>query len=345
MSRAGARAWMTALLEGVFSEGEMRSALLALNERPVMAEELAGFSEAMRAASVVLPFTAEERAELVDTCGTGGDTSGTFNISTAVALTAAACGVKVAKHGNRSVTSQCGSADVLEALGIPVGLEADEAVRAIREHGFAFLMAPKMHPAMKVVAGARRSIGVRTVFNVLGPMTNPAGAAAQVMGVYSARLVPLVAEALALLEVRHAMVVHGETGLGNREQGTGNREQGVVDGVGSGGLDELSLSGVSDVAVATDCHVARMTITPEDAGLSRAPLSALLGGGVEENAAILHSIFAGEKGPRRDVVLLNAAAVLMVAGVATDLKSGVERAAEAIDAGAVTRLVSALAKR
>lgn len=312
---------MSTLLQGGFTEDEMRAALLQLNERDVTPEELAGFAEGMRDASIKLPFSSEERSELVDTCGTGGDASGTFNISTAVALTAAACGVKVAKHGNRSVTSKCGSADVLEELGIPVDLDAENAAAAIRKHGFSFLLATKMHPAMRVVGPVRKSIGIRTVFNVLGPMTNPAGAEAQVMGVYDAKLVPLVGQALAFLKMRHAMVVHGE-----------------------GGLDELSLAGESHIALVTECGMSLQTIVPEDAGLQRAPLSALQGGDARENASILRSIFAGEKGPRRDVVLLNAAAVLIVSGMARDWKHGVARAAMAIDSGMVSKLVQELQK-
>ncbi|MBS1814881.1 MAG: anthranilate phosphoribosyltransferase [Acidobacteria bacterium] len=322
LERNDARALMQSLLAGELAEDEMRMLLVGINARGFHAAEFAGFAEAMRAASVVLPFTTAEREELVDTCGTGGDSSGSFNISTAVALTAAACGVKIAKHGNRSVTSKCGSADVLEALGIPTSLPAEAAAEAIRTHNFAFLMAPIMHPAMKVVGPTRKAIGVRTVFNVLGPMTNPAGAAGQVMGVYSADLVPLVAEALAMLRVRHAMVVHGD-----------------------GGLDELSLSGPSQVAVVRECGYTIITITPEDAGLQRASLSELAGADAEENAAILRTIFDGEKSPKRDIVLLNTAAVLLVAGLADDLRSGVQRAAEALDSGAVTRLVSLLATK
>lgn len=342
MSQENARSWMQRLLQGELDPSQMREALLALNTRPETSAELAGFAEAMRAASVTLPFTEEERAELVDTCGTGGDASGTFNISTAVALTAAACGVKIAKHGNRSVTSRCGSADVLEALGIPVGLEPEAAVEAIRKHNFAFLLATTMHPAMKIVAPVRREIGVRTIFNVLGPMTNPAGAKAQVMGVYSAHLVPIVAQALATMGVRRAMVVHGDVGsreAGNRD--TGNREQGTGSSV-TGGLDEISLSGVSQVAEVRSGEVKTYTVAPEHAGLKRAPIEALAGGDAEKNASILQTIFAGEPGPRRDVVLLNAAAVLMVSGHANSLRKGLQVAAAAIDLGQVFRLVELL---
>jgi len=327
LSREEARNLMQALLRGDFSEEQMTVLLLALQQREETAQELAGFAEAMRSASVVLPLTDEERATLVDTCGTGGDDSGSFNISTAVALTAAGAGVPIAKHGNRSVTSKCGSADVLEVLNIPVGLEAEEAAEAIRTKGFAFLLATKMHPAMKIVASVRKTIVTRTVFNVLGPMTNPAGATTQVMGVYSAHLVPIVAEALALMGMRRAMVVHG----------AGDE--------GGSGIDELSLAGVSQISEVRDGVVKSYTVAPEHAGLKRAPMSALAGGDAKENAAILRGVFGSEPGPRRDVVLLNTAAVLMVAGKANSLRKGVQVAAAAIDSGAVSRLVYSLGKR
>jgi anthranilate phosphoribosyltransferase len=217
------------------------------------------------------------------------------------------------------VTSRCGSADVLEALGIPVQLAPEAAAAALREHGFCFLLAPSHHPAMKAVMPVRRALGVRTVFNVLGPLLNPAGARRQVMGVYSARLVPLVAEAMTLLGTQHAMVVHGDHGL-----------------------DELALSGPSEVAEVRDGTVRQYAITPEDFGLERAPLEALAGGDAAVNAAILSAIFAGEPGPRRDVVLLNAAAVLATAGIVKDIHEGIAVAAKAVDSGAVTKLVDAL---
>ena len=314
-----ARALLSALLEGEFSENEMSALLSALHERGETAAELAGFSAAMRSAAVKLPLTDAERNELVDTCGTGGDGSGTFNISTAVALVAAAAGARVAKHGNRAVTSRCGSADVLAALGIPTEHTPESAAEALRRDGFAFLLAPRMHPAMKIVAPVRRALPFRTVFNLLGPMTNPAGARRQVIGVYAAQAVPLVAEALAFSgHVRHALVIHG-----------------------SGGLDEFSLSGESIVAEVRGNVVTQFVVTPEDAGLTRSQ-DALLGGDAAENAAILQAIFKGERGPRRDVVLLNAAAVLMVAGIADDLKEGVAKAAAAIDDGLVMQKVASL---
>ncbi len=319
LSMDDARELMMALLTGEFSENEMSALLSALHERGETAAELAGFSDAMRSAGLKLPLTDAERDTLVDTCGTGGDGSGTFNISTAVALVACAAGARVAKHGNRAVTSRCGSADVLAALGIPTEHTADSAVAALRAHGFAFLLATRMHPAMKIVAPVRRALPFRTVFNLLGPMANPAGARRQVIGVYSAQAVPLVAEALAFSgHMQHALVVHG-----------------------NGGLDELSLSGESIVAQVKGSDVTQYTIRPQDAGLPESQ-DALQGGGADENASILRSIFAGEQGPRRDIVLLNAAAVLQVSGLAVDLRDGVGLAARAIHSGAVTALLKQL---
>ncbi len=314
-----ARSLMESLLGGEFGESEMRDLLSALHERGETAAELAGFSDAMRSAAMHIPLTDAERDRIVDNCGTGGDGYGTFNVSTAVALVAAAAGATVAKHGNRAVTSRCGSADVLHTLGIPVEHTPESAAQALRKHRFAFLLAPRMHPAMKIVAPVRRSLPFRTAFNLLGPMTNPAGARRQVIGVYSPEAVPLVAEALAFSgHMEHALVVHGD-----------------------GGLDELSLSGESLVAEVRGNDVRRYTVTPEDAGLRRSQ-DALLGGGAEENASILCGIFAGEKGPRRDIVLLNAAAVLMVAGIAADLTEGAGIAANAIHSGVVTKLIANL---
>lgn len=313
---------MTSLLQGGLSVDEMRALLTALHERGETAAELAGFSAAMRAASVKLPLTEGERERAVDTCGTGGDGSGTFNISTAVALVAAACGVTVAKHGNRAVTSRSGSADVLQVLGVTTEHTPESAAESLRKFGFAFLLAPRMHPAMKAVVPVRKSLPFRTVFNLLGPMSNPAGTTRQVLGVYSPEAVDAVAEAMAFSgHMDHALIVHGD-----------------------GGLDEFSLSGESVVAEVRGDTVRRYTVTPEDAGLERTQ-AALPGGDAEESAAILRSIFAGETGPKRDIVLLNAAAVLLVAGVVEDLAEGVRRAAIALDSGAVTVLVEMLSGR
>jgi anthranilate phosphoribosyltransferase len=233
---------------------------------------------------------------------------------------AAAAGAKVAKHGNRAVTSSCGSADVLEALDVPITLTPEAAASTLGSEGFAFLLAPAHHPALKAVMPVRRALGVRTVLHVLGPLLNPAGARRQVMGVYQARLVPLVAEAMLLLGIDHAMVVHGDHGL-----------------------DEIALSGTSEVAEVRDGSVRFYTVTPEEFGIERAPLETLTGGDAALNATILQEIFRGEAGPRRDVVVLNAAAVLVTAGLAATLHQGVALAARTIDSGAVTKLLARLA--
>jgi anthranilate phosphoribosyltransferase len=321
LTRTEAAQLLTAILTEQPSEIQLAGLLGALAARGETVDEVAGFVDAMRAAAVQLPFDEAERSLLVDTCGTGGDQGGTFNISTGAALVAAAAGAKVAKHGNRAVTSRCGSADVLEALGIPVLLSPEEGAAALRTHGFAFLHAPSLHPALKAVMPVRRALGVRTVFNILGPMTNPAGARAQVMGVYAPGLVPLVSEALARLGTRHAFVVHG-----------------------AGDLDEFSISGPSQVAEVRGAKITFSTLEPEDVGLAKAPLSALSGGDAQENAAILRRIFTGAAGPPRDIVVLNAAAVLVAAGLAADLAAGVKLAQRTIDAGLVTALVARLAQ-
>ena len=303
-------------------------AIAARGETPA---EIAGFADGLRAASVPLPLTPEERGQLVDTCGTGGDASGTFNISTAAALVAAAAGATVAKHGNRAVTSRSGSADVLEALGIPVDLTPAAAADALRRHRFAFLHAPALQPAMRAVMPVRRGMGVRTLFNIVGPLTNPAGAARQVMGVYAAPLVPVVAEAMVLLGTERALVVHGQT--------TADPHEPTV------GIDELSISGPSQIAEVDHGVITYRQLDPAALGLAMAPLAALTGGNAQENGAILRAIFAGEPGPRREIVLLNAAAVLLVADRAPDLATGIALAAQAIDSGAVTRLIASLRDR
>jgi anthranilate phosphoribosyltransferase len=320
LSLEEARALMQAVLAGQACDDELAQLLTALTQRGETGQEIAGFALAMRAAATTLPLTPAEQAEIVDTCGTGGDGSGTINISTAAALVAAAAGAKVAKHGNRAVTSKCGSADVLEALGIPTQLAPEAAAASLRQHGFCFLLAPAHHPAMKALMPVRRALGFRTVLHVLGPLLNPAGARRQVMGVYEARLVPLVAHAMTMLGTEHAMVVHGD-----------------------GGLDELALSGASQVAEVRSSSVTMLEITPEQIGLQRAPLSALAGGAdAAENAALLLDIFRGATGARRNVVLLNAAAVLVTAGKAGDLRGGLALASEAVDSGAAIALVERL---
>lgn len=340
LSRDDARMLLEQVLAGEVADIQLAGVLSALATRGEAPSEIAGFVDGMRAAATPVPLDEAERALLVDTCGTGADLSGTFNISTAAALVAAAAGpgILVAKHGNRAVTSACGSADVLEALGIPIGLSPAEGAAALRRHRFAFLHAPALHPAMKAVMPVRRALGIRTIFHLVGPLSNPAGARAQVMGVYAARLVPVVAEAMRLLGVRHAFVVHGGAdSMGAEAQG----------------MDELSISGPSQLAQVCGGEVVFFELTPEQVGLRSAPIESLRGGDAAANAAILRAIFAGEPGPRRDVVLLNAAAVLIAAGAvpaATQaplaaFRAAITQAAGAIDSGAVAGLVAALAER
>lgn len=321
-----AKLLMTQLLTGNASDLEIAALLGALAARGETAEEIAGFALALREQAVPLPLTDDEREELVDTCGTGGDGAGTFNISTAAALVAAAAGARVAKHGNRAITSRCGSADVLEALGIPIALGPDAAAESLRQHGFCFLLAPAHHPGMRAVLPVRQGLRVRTVFNLLGPLLNPAGARRQVMGVYSAAVLRPVAEAMPLLGIRHAMVVHG-----------------------AGGLDELSLAGPSETILVTSgapaASLEAVTVDASTLALEPAPLTSLAGAAdAAGNAAILRRLFAGEPGPCREVVLLNAAAVLVVAGRAATLGEGVATASRAIDSGAVSSLVTRLAQ-
>ncbi len=314
-----AAALMRQILAGGAADVEIAALLGAISARGETGAEIAGFASAMREAATTLPLTIAEQEQLVDTCGTGGDGSGTFNISTAAALVAAAAGAKVAKHGNRAVTSTSGSADVLEALGVPVTLSPDEAVAALRTDGFAFLLAPSHHPALKAVSSLRRALGVRTILHVLGPLLNPAGAKRQVMGVYASRLVPVVAEAMTMLGVKHAMVVHGD-----------------------GGMDELSISGTSSVAEVRNGAVRTYQVTPEEFGLQRAGLSALSIRSTAESAETLQAVFSGEEGCRRDVVVLNSAAVLVTAGLAETMQDGVRLAQETIDGGKVITLVARL---
>jgi anthranilate phosphoribosyltransferase len=246
----------------------------------------------------------------MDTCGTGGDGSGTFNISTAAAIVAAGAGAVVAKHGNRAMSSRCGSADVLEALGVEIDLDPDGVSACLDRAGLGFMFAQRYHPSMKYAAGPRKEIGIRTVFNILGPLTNPAGAQAQVLGVADPRLQERMARALQLLGTRRALVVHG------------------------GDTDEIALSGPTPVYDVTPDGITQYTLDGVTLGLAPAPLSALAGGAPEENAAIIREVLGGARGPRRDVVLLNAAAALVAAGRVNDLSSGLSAAAEAIDSGA-----------
>lgn len=355
LSRGEAGTILRQILSGEWAAPDIAALLLHLNSRGETAEEIAGFVDAMRSAAMHIPLTPNEQFCLVDTCGTGADSSGTFNISTAAALVAAAAGVfpgpeiMVAKHGNRAVTSQSGSADVLEALGIPIALSPADGAASLRRHRFAFLHAQSMHPAMKIVMPIRRALGIRTIFHLVGPLSNPAGARAQVMGVYAAHLIPTVAEAMRLLGVRHAFVVHGAVGAPAPHTATGGAPgQGVSR---SQGMDELSISGPTELAEVHGDAITFDRITPEQVGLQSAPIESLRGADAATNAAILRAIFAGEPGPRRDVVLLNAAAVLIAAGLIPAstafrieaFRAGIALAAKTIDSGAVTALVADLA--
>ena len=283
--------------------------LLALNQRAVSVDELAGFARVMRKHAAPV-FSADEPRPtgLVDTCGTGGDESGTFNISTAAAIVASAAGARVAKHGTRSISSRSGSADVLEALGVRIDLAL--AGRAVREIGIGFLFAPAAHSAARHAMPARQQIVKRTVFNLLGPLTNPAGAEAQVLGVFSPDVIDTVAATLAELGTHRAFVVHG-----------------------AGGLDEISLSGETQIAEVREGSVRRFIVAPEDFGVSRAPLEAIRGGSPQENAKLIHSLLGGEPGPRLDIVIANAAAALIVTGVAEDFRSAAELARHAVTSG------------
>jgi anthranilate phosphoribosyltransferase len=293
----------------------------AMATRGETVDELTGFAEALRSLAVPVPLTAAERAALVDTCGTGGDGRGTFNISTGAALVATAAGAKVAKHGNRGVTSRCGSADVLEAMGVPVALTPEQSAACLRATGFTFLFAPALHPAMKRVMPIRRALGFRTIFNLAGPLTNPAGAPAQIMGVYAPDKLDVVAGSMALLGIRHGRVVHARNGI-----------------------DEIALSATDAILVQSPAPPVRTVVHPEDAGLAASDLDHLQGADTPQaNAAILEGILSGvARGPRRDVVLLNAAAALEASGLASDLREGVERAGHAIDSGAARKSLQTL---
>jgi anthranilate phosphoribosyltransferase len=320
LTRVEAEAMMEDLLSGRIETAKIVRLLTALNRRPVQVQELAGFAQVMRRHATRVFVEGEAKpAKMVDTCGTGGDGAGTFNISTAAAIVAAAAGARVAKHGNRAASSQSGSADVLEALDVRIDLPFERYGRAIHEIGIGFLFAQAAHTAMRHATPARKQIGVRTVFNLLGPLTNPAGAQAQVVGVFSAEVIDLVAATLAELGVEHAFVVHG-----------------------AGGLDEISLTGETMVAEVRNGAVRRFMVTPEEFGVGRAPVEAIRGGSAAENAAMIRRILEGEAGPRRDIVAINAAAALVAANVATNFREGAGLASFVISSGAANEKLSAL---
>ena len=316
LSQEASRDVMRSIMDGEATPGQIGAFLVALRIKGETADEIAGCAEAMREHVLVVR---PARTDLVDTAGTGGDGAGTFNISTAAALVAAAAGAGVAKHGNRAVSSSSGSADVLEALGFNLELAPATIARSIDELGFGFLFAPTHHPAMRHAAPVRRELATRTVFNVLGPLTNPAGARAQVVGVYAPELVPTIAEVLARLDAERAFVVHG-----------------------AGGVDELSPAGPNLVCEVAGGQVRRREIDPLDLGIDRCAPEELRGGGPDENAETIRRIFSGADGGQRDAVLLNAAGAIAAGGLARDLGEGVGLAREAVDSGAAGERLEAL---
>jgi anthranilate phosphoribosyltransferase len=339
LDRTEAREAMSEVLGGKCSDAQIAALLIALRMKGETVEEIVGFAEAIRAAAAPLPIRGTEslavsgtgrdalaeesplESSLIDTSGTGGDSSGTFNISTATALVTAGAGVRVAKHGNRSISSKCGSADVVEALGINIQLSPERAAQCLREVGICFLYAPNLHPAMKQVQTVRRELRMRTMFNLLGPLTNPARASGQVVGVYSLELVEKLAEALSMLGLHRALVVHGLDGL-----------------------DEITITGPTRVAEAREGSVRSYEVEPEEFGMARATLQEISGGDARENAAIIRAILGGEQSPRRNVVLLNAAAALVAAGRADRIADAVPLAAQSIDSGAAAGKLDALAR-
>ena len=308
---------MEIIMEGKASPSQIASFLTALRMKGETTEEITGFAKAMRARAIQI--RAKDGEFVIDTCGTGGDGKGTFNISTAVAFVAAGSGCTVAKHHNRSVSSQCGSADVLEALGIDPALPPERAETSLREFGLAFLFAPSFHPATRHAAVPRKEIGIRTAFNLLGPLTNPAGATVHLSGIYREDLTRPMAEVLKNLGSKAAFVVHGEDHC-----------------------DEISITGKTTVSHLKDGVIESYQIEPEMVGLRRAPLEAIQGGTPEKNAQILLQILRGDPGPSRDVVLLNAAAVFVAAEKVSNLRDGIEMARESIDSGRAMKKLDVL---
>jgi len=349
LTRNEARAVMAEVLAGSYADAQIAALLVALHMKGETVEEIVGFAEAIRTAAAPLPHVGAKAGSgkdsetgsidvsgtgrdalidsalvdsaLIDTSGTGGDASGTFNISTATAFVTAGAEVRVAKHGNRSISSKCGSADVIEALGVNIQLSPERASACLREVGICFLYAPNLHPAMKQVQSVRRELRLRTMFNLLGPLTNPAGASGQVVGVYSLDLVEKLAEALSMLGLHRALVVHGLDGL-----------------------DEITITGPTRVAEAREGIVRTYEVTPEEFGLKRAALADIVGGDAAENAAIIRAVLGGKKSAHRDVVLLNSAAALVAAGRADHLGEALPVAVQSIDSGAAMKKLDALAR-
>ena len=304
MEQAGAV--MQQIMCGEATPAQFGSFVTALRLKGETVQEIAGMAKVMRARAT--PVRAS--GHVVDTCGTGGDSSQTFNISTAAAFVVAGAGLKVAKHGNRAMSSRCGSADVLDALGVKIDLGSQQVERCLQEVGIGFMFAPVFHPAMKYAAPSRQEIGIRTVFNILGPLTNPAGATAQLLGVADGSLTMKMAEVLSLLGCHHALVVHGEDGL-----------------------DEITLGAPTTVCELKDNDIVRYVIEPEEFGFTRVSVHSIRGGTPEESAAIIRRIMRAEKGPHRDIVLLNAAAALVAGDMAPDLEQGLRIAAQSVDSG------------
>jgi anthranilate phosphoribosyltransferase len=312
-----ARAAMEEIMTGQSTDAQIGAFLTALRMKGETAQELIGFARVMREKAE--PLWTGEAMPVLDTAGTGGDRSGTFNISTAAAFVAAGAGVHVAKHGNRSASSLCGSADVMEALGVDIQMPIDRLRRAINEVGIGFLFAQRFHTSMKYVMPARAQLKLRTVFNILGPLANPAAACFHVVGVSSPEIMELMGNALQGLGLKHAFVVHG-----------------------ANGLDEVSISSRTYVVEILGDEIRQFIMTAEDFGIPSARIDAILGGNAPENAKIIESIFRGERGPRRDVVLLNTAPALVAAGAASTWKEGIRLAAESIDSGAALRKLEEL---
>ncbi len=309
---------MAVIMRGEAAPAQIAGLLIGLTMKGERPSELVGLARTMRGESIKLSQPVDDA---FDTCGTGGDRSGTFNISTAAALVVAACGVPVAKHGNRSVSSRCGSADVLEALGVKVSAPPDVVERCLREVGIAFFFAPTFHPAMRHAAQARKDLGVRTAFNLLGPLTNPAGATRQIVGVPRPELTELIARALLLLGSKRVWVVHG-----------------------SDGLDELSTTGYTKVSECRNGVVQTFYVHPADYGLAKSSRDALLGGDARENADRIRGILDGTDGPPRNIVLLNAGAALFIAGRVKSVRAGITEAAQAIDSGQAREVLARLAE-
>ena len=297
---------MKEIMDGEATPAQFGAFVTALRLKGETVQEIAGMARAMRDKATPVAVS----GPVVDTCGTGGDASQTFNISTTAAFVVTGAGAKVAKHGNRGMSSGCGSADVLDALGVKIDLGAKEVERCLEEVGIGFMFAPIFHPAMKYATAPRREIGIRTIFNILGPLTNPAGAQAQLLGVADGSLTMKMAEVLGLLGCRHALVVHGEDGL-----------------------DEITLGGQTTVCELMEDEIIRYSIAPEEFGFPRTSLESLRGGPPQESAAIIRRVLGGEKGPQRDIVLINAAAALVAGDLAENLERGVRIAAESIDSG------------